>query len=129
MTTVLLEEPEEDRSWSGSRSAKSTYSRLTIFCMSFCGKAGVPGKVASGLVIKLDAAEVMVVDGTVVRAVVSAVGDGLEMIGGRRREPAGSEENEGKPSADTSGGGGGNPSVPVMVRKYMLMGWYAWGIK
>ena len=119
MTTVLLEEPEEDRSWSGSRSAKSTYSWLTIFCMSFCGKEGVPGKVASGLVIKLDAAGVMVVDGTVVRAVVSAVGDGLEMIGGRRRD---SEENEGKPSADTSGGGGGNPRVPVMVRKCTLMG-------
>ena len=44
--------------------------------MSFCGKEGVPGKVASGLVIKLGAAGVMVVDGAVVRAVVSGIGDG-----------------------------------------------------
>ena len=103
-------------------SRRTMYSRLTIFCMSFCGKEGVPGKVARGLVIKLGAAGVMVVDGVVVRAVVS---DGLEMFGGRRRDPAGSEENEGKPSADTRGGD--NPRVPVMVRECTLMGWYMCG--
>ena len=84
-----------------------------IFCTSFCGKEGVPGKVASGFVDELGTERGLraaMDDGT---DMVTDVDGGLEVRGGRRREPDGGEENGGKPSADTKGRDGGNPRVPI----------------
>ena len=44
---------------------------------------------------------------------VSVVGGKLGAMGGRRGGPVGGDENAGKPSADTRGGGGGNVSEDV----------------
>ena len=81
-----------------------------IFCTIFCGRVGIPGKFASGLDITPGAAgglgEVLLM-GEAVKVVVSGM---LEAMEGRRRGPVGGEGNTGKPSADTSGGGGGSVS-------------------
>lgn len=51
ITNLLLISPTPDeRSWSGSKSAKSTYSKAIIFCTTFWGSKGQPGKeVLTGL--------------------------------------------------------------------------------
>ena len=116
---LSLDGPGGDRSCSGSRSARSTYSQLVIFCTSFGGKEGVPGKIARGLDVELDPVVGLraIVDGEVVRGVVREVvrdeSGGLATTGERRRASGAVEGNEGRLSAKTSGGGGSNPRVPA----------------
>ena len=79
----------------------------------------MPGKIARGLDVELDAVVGLgaIVDGGVVRAVVRVVArdesGGLATAGERRRASGAVEENEGRLSAETSGGGGSNPRVPA----------------
>ena len=116
-TKVSLDGPAGDRSCSGRRSARSTYSRLVIFCTSFGGKEGVPGKIARGLDVELAVGVGAIVDvkvvGAVVRAVVRDESGGWATNGERRSASEAVEENGGRLSADTSGGGGSNPRVPA----------------
>ena len=85
-----------------------------IFWTSFGGSAGVPGKLASGFKIVPGAVGglgVMVLPSEeAISAGVIMVNGRLEAVKGRRRGSAGSEENAGKPRAETRGGGGGNSS-------------------
>ena len=101
MTSVLVEGPGEDRSWSGSKSAKSKYSRLMILCTSFCGRAGVPGKLVSGFETMPGAVGnlgvMVMLPEEAVRLGVSVVSGKLEATEGRRRGPVGGEENASKP--------------------------------
>ena len=53
-TEAMGEEEAEQCNCSGRRSARSTYSRERIFCMSFGGRGGVPGNWARGAVLTDD---------------------------------------------------------------------------
>ena len=127
MTSVLVEGPGEDRSWSGSKSTKLKYSRLMILCTSFCGRPGVPGKLASGFETMPGAVGslgvMVMLPEEAVRVGVSVVSGRLEVMEGRRRGPVGGDENAGKPSADSRGGGGGNVSedVPGITRSMTVV--------
>ena len=85
-----------------------------IFWTSFGGNAGVPGKLASGFEIMPGAVGslgvMVLLTEEAIRVGVVVMSGRLEATEGRRRGPVGSEENAGKPRADTRGGGGGNNS-------------------
>ena len=94
---------------------------MVIFCTSFGGKEGVPGKIARGLDVELEMGVGAIVDVEVVRAVVRAVvrdeSSGLANDGGRRSASEAVEENEGRLSADTSGGGWEQPKSACIMRE------------
>ena len=108
-TTCDLLLDVSERSCSGSRSERSTYSQDKIVSSNFLGRSGIlPDKQASGrlLVIALlmdDISDVAVrdVEGVVVLMDVVTIGKksiwGAELV----------VEKVGRPRADTSGGGGG----------------------
>lgn len=87
ITTVLGDELVAllDSSWSGSKSAKSKYLRLTIFCVTLCGIHGSPGKGASGLAVESSAGGgiAVVAEG---RAAIEVAGAGrLDMLDWEKR--------------------------------------------
>ena len=85
-----------------------------IFWTSVGGNAGVPGKLASGFKIMPGAVGSLGVTVLLSEEAISVrvimVSGRLEAVEGRRRGSVGSEENAGKPRAETRGGGGSNAS-------------------